>query len=64
MPACPTCKRPVPKDGAFSPFCTDRCRLVDLGAWLSESYRIPTRPSEEEDEEALPRKPDPAPLEH
>lgn len=25
----------------FRPFCSERCRLIDLGAWASESYRIP-----------------------
>jgi len=39
---CPTCgtlcaRRPA---NPFGPFCSERCRLVDLGGWLSESYRI------------------------
>ncbi|NBU59823.1 MAG: DNA gyrase inhibitor YacG, partial [Betaproteobacteria bacterium] len=25
----------------FRPFCSERCRLIDLGAWASESYRVP-----------------------
>ncbi len=40
---CPICRKPVaPREGnpAF-PFCSDRCRLVDLGKWLGEEYRIP-----------------------
>lgn len=37
--ACPVCGKPV--EAAFRPFCSDRCRLVDLNRWLSESYRIP-----------------------
>ena len=43
--ACPACGTPVeysPQD-AFRPFCSERCRLTDLGAWASESYRIPQR---------------------
>ena len=32
----------------WRPFCSERCRLVDLGAWASESYRIPAKPDEEE----------------
>lgn len=41
-PACPTCRRAAVRDGnpAF-PFCCERCRLVDLGRWLGEEYRIP-----------------------
>jgi len=40
---CPTCKRPVEWSAAsvYRPFCSDRCRLIDLGAWLSEKHRIP-----------------------
>ncbi len=40
---CPTCGNvPAPRaeNGAW-PFCSDRCRLADLGRWLGESYRIP-----------------------
>ncbi len=41
--ACAICGRPVPPrsgNRAF-PFCSDRCRLVDLAMWLGEEYRIP-----------------------
>ena len=40
---CPTCRRPVEwsRDSAYRPFCSDRCRLIDLGAWLTEQHRIP-----------------------
>jgi endogenous inhibitor of DNA gyrase (YacG/DUF329 family) len=40
---CPTCGVPAtPRaaNGAW-PFCSDRCRLQDLGKWLGETYRIP-----------------------
>lgn len=47
--ACPICGKPV--DPAHRPFCSTRCRSVDLHRWLSESYAIPGRPEEEEDEE-------------
>ena len=43
MNRCPICKAPAsPRsvNRAF-PFCSERCRLVDLGRWLSEGYRIP-----------------------
>ena len=37
---CPTCKTIVfPKDEDF-PFCTDRCRRIDLGKWASGDYKI------------------------
>jgi endogenous inhibitor of DNA gyrase (YacG/DUF329 family) len=28
-------------ESAYRPFCSDRCRLIDLGAWLSEKHAIP-----------------------
>jgi uncharacterized protein len=31
----------VPMDPATRPFCSDRCRMADLGRWLSEDYRVP-----------------------
>ena len=44
--ACPHCGRPVIwADGSpFRPFCSERCRLIDLGGWLDETYRIPDDP--------------------
>lgn len=37
---CPTCGQLVqPKDEDF-PFCSDRCRLIDLGKWASGAYKI------------------------
>jgi endogenous inhibitor of DNA gyrase (YacG/DUF329 family) len=43
--SCPICGKPaVPRPGHRSyPFCSDRCRLIDLGKWLGEEYRIPDR---------------------
>jgi endogenous inhibitor of DNA gyrase (YacG/DUF329 family) len=40
---CPTCQRSVPWVPAskFKPFCSERCRLIDLGDWLDENHRIP-----------------------
>jgi len=39
---CPTCNREVQWSDAspFRPFCSERCRLIDLGAWLSEERGI------------------------
>jgi endogenous inhibitor of DNA gyrase (YacG/DUF329 family) len=41
--ACPTCQRPVEWSPAssFRPFCSERCKLIDLGAWVSEQRAIP-----------------------
>lgn len=41
--ACPTCGRKTPwsTDNRWRPFCSERCRLIDLGEWLSEDKRIP-----------------------
>jgi endogenous inhibitor of DNA gyrase (YacG/DUF329 family) len=41
--ACPHCGQPVPwgQESPYRPFCSERCRLIDLGGWLDESYRIP-----------------------
>lgn len=33
---------PLGPEAIFRPFCSERCRAIDLGAWLSESYRIPS----------------------
>ena len=40
---CPTCRREIQWSDAFPfrPFCSERCRLIDLGAWLSEKHAIP-----------------------
>ncbi|OGW41243.1 MAG: DNA gyrase inhibitor YacG [Nitrospirae bacterium GWD2_57_9] len=38
---CPVCKKKtVWEDNQFRPFCSERCRLIDLGKWASEEYRI------------------------
>lgn len=41
--SCPHCGRKVAWTSAslFRPFCSERCRLIDLGAWASDSHRIP-----------------------
>ncbi|RYY03588.1 MAG: DNA gyrase inhibitor YacG [Gammaproteobacteria bacterium] len=40
---CPTCKKAIlwNEDFPFRPFCSDRCRLIDLGEWASENHKIP-----------------------
>ncbi|HEX4051320.1 MAG TPA: DNA gyrase inhibitor YacG [Steroidobacteraceae bacterium] len=41
--SCPTCARPIEWSDAnpFRPFCSERCRLIDLGDWLTEKHVIP-----------------------
>jgi len=40
---CPTCKKEVLMTSAFPdrPFCSKRCKLIDLGGWASEGHKIP-----------------------
>lgn len=45
---CPICRKAVPRDGEFIPFCSDRCRIIDLGNWASEKYVIPVAVDPEE----------------
>jgi endogenous inhibitor of DNA gyrase (YacG/DUF329 family) len=44
---CPVCGKPATE--ASRPFCSERCRDVDLNRWLSGSYAIPGREDEDED---------------
>ena len=47
---CPICKKPTDSDNdADFPFCSDRCRLLDLGAWASEKYLVSDPIFDEED---------------
>lgn len=39
---CPRCKQPTVWQGnPYKPFCSERCKLIDLGAWANEDYKIP-----------------------
>jgi endogenous inhibitor of DNA gyrase (YacG/DUF329 family) len=57
-PRCPQCRRGVEIGAPAFPFCSDRCRLLDLGNWLDERYIV--RGAEEEESGASSR----ASLEH
>ncbi len=37
---CPICKKPVDPSSENVPFCSDRCRLIDLGKWASGDYKV------------------------
>lgn len=39
---CPICKKQVALGDPFMPFCSERCKMVDLGNWASEKYVIAT----------------------
>ena len=48
---CPICKTPVDesqagKPGSYFPFCSERCKLIDLGRWLGGKYQIPVESEE------------------
>lgn len=47
---CPICGKPAASD--YRPFCSRRCADVDLGRWLTESYRIPAASEDDADEGA------------
>lgn len=52
---CPVCKQEVKFGEPFMPFCSERCKLIDLGDWASEKHVISTpisvTPEPEKDEE-------------
>ena len=52
---CPICRKPVKPTSEFMPFCSDRCRTIDLGNWASGKYVIPGDPDQLEDEAGPPR---------
>ncbi|HJW56355.1 MAG TPA: DNA gyrase inhibitor YacG [Burkholderiaceae bacterium] len=60
MPAivdCPTCGKKVEwsEKNPFRPFCSERCKQIDLGAWAEEKYVIPAvNPSEPSDDDDRP----------
>ncbi len=46
---CPTCGRPAEwENNPDRPFCSDRCRLLDLGAWADERYVVETDGAEDD----------------
>ena len=58
---CPICRKPVTKSSAVAggksvyPFCSERCKLIDLGRWLDGAYQIPV--DEEDRDESDPTQP-------
>ena len=58
---CPQCGAPVAWTAAsrWRPFCSERCKLIDLGAWASERYRVAAVEPPDDDAEARERGPAP-----
>ncbi|HEY8426800.1 MAG TPA: DNA gyrase inhibitor YacG [Sandaracinaceae bacterium] len=60
---CPICKNRAEAraENPYAPFCSERCKLIDLGNWLGERYRIPAvedeEPREAPEQDAAPREP-------
>ncbi|MEN1679893.1 MAG: DNA gyrase inhibitor YacG [Planctomycetota bacterium] len=49
---CPLCKKEFDPAGSEAmPFCSERCRTIDLGRWLGEEYSLPHVPDPEDDEQ-------------
>jgi hypothetical protein len=53
---CPTCKVAVSwtAENRWKPFCSERCKLIDLGQWANEKYRVPAEAQPSEDESLPP----------
>ena len=54
--SCPTCKGDslYAPDNPFRPFCSQRCKSNDFGAWASEAFRVAAPPTRAEDESEDP----------
>ncbi|NIT14572.1 MAG: DNA gyrase inhibitor YacG [Candidatus Dadabacteria bacterium] len=48
---CPTCGEEIQwEDTAYRPFCSERCKLIDLGTWADEQYAVPVEDAIDLDE--------------
>ena len=51
---CPTCDEKFNYyQSEFRPFCCEKCKMIDLGHWFEESYRVPTKESVIEQNESI-----------
>jgi hypothetical protein len=52
--ACPICGVAVPwvAENRWKPFCSERCKLIDLGQWATEKYRVPASEQKPEDDDS------------
>jgi endogenous inhibitor of DNA gyrase (YacG/DUF329 family) len=52
--SCPNCKKKFEYySSEWRPFCSERCRLIDLGQWLTESYSVPAEKLNDEQIQTL-----------
>jgi endogenous inhibitor of DNA gyrase (YacG/DUF329 family) len=53
MVPCPGCGTPAPFDpgNKWRPFCSERCKMIDLGEWAAERYRMPAEAPDSPDKE-------------
>ncbi|MDQ3265556.1 MAG: DNA gyrase inhibitor YacG [Myxococcota bacterium] len=53
MSTCLTCKKEIlpRKENSAFPFCSARCRAVDLGKWLGEEFRVPGPPADQDQDQ-------------
>ena len=56
-PLCPQCRQPtvLAPENRFRPFCSERCKMLDLGEWFAEKHSIPVAESDSGLDEELPR---------
>ena len=54
--SCPRCGTSVEwtPANAYRPFCTERCKLIDFGAWATERYRVPVTEGKDDPDSATP----------
>ncbi|HSM76585.1 MAG TPA: DNA gyrase inhibitor YacG [Bryobacteraceae bacterium] len=50
---CPICKKEIGAGAPFAPFCSDRCRLIDLANWADGKYVISSPAAAEDDEDPI-----------
>jgi len=51
---CPICEKRMdqgPQEWPAWPFCSPRCKLIDLGRWLKQDYAVPAQPSADDDKD-------------
>lgn len=55
--SCPTCGATVAwsAENRWKPFCSERCKMIDLGQWATEKYRVPAEEQEPDDESPQPQ---------
>ncbi len=55
--SCPTCGTAVKwtTENRWRPFCSERCKMIDLGQWAAEKYRVPAEEQEPEDDASQPQ---------